>query len=341
MQPFKYDLKKGEALAEELKKSIYGEVRFDKGSRALYSTDSSNYRQVPIGVVIPKTAEDIVRTIEICRKYDAPILSRGGGTSLAGQTCNTAVVMDMSKYYNKVLHLDVEKRLVTVEPGIVLDTLQKHTLPHGLRFGPDPSTHDHCTIGGMIGNNSCGTHSIMAHYHGGGSRTSDNLYSMEVVTYSGLRLNVGYTSREELEEIINEGGERGEIYSKLKEICETYGDQIRQRYPKIPRRVSGYNLDELLPEKGFNIARALAGSESTLVTILSATIQLIPSMPHRQLVVLGYPDIYEAGSHSSEILKQKPVALEGIDDMLITFMKEKGMHPEDLKLLPNGTAGCL
>src|SRR6185437_3388292 len=156
MQPFKYDLKKGEALAEELRKSIYGEVRFDKGSRALYSTDSSNYRQVPIGVVIPKTAEDIVRTVEICRKYEAPILSRGGGTSLAGQTCNTAVVMDMSKYYNKVLHLDVEKRLVTVEPGIVLDTLQKHTLPHGLRFGPDPSTHDHCTLGGMIGNNSCG-----------------------------------------------------------------------------------------------------------------------------------------------------------------------------------------
>ncbi len=341
MQPFTYDLKKGEALAEELKGTISGEIRFDKGSRALYATDSSNYRQVPVGVVIPKNIDDIVRTVELCRKYGTPILSRGGGTSLAGQCCNTAVVMDMSKYYNKVLHIDEANKLATVQPGIVLDALQKHTLPHGLRFGPDPATHDHCTIGGMIGNNSCGSHSIMAAFHGGGTRTSDNIHSMEILTYSGLRLKVGYTTHEELEQIISEGGERGEIYKKLKKICEKYGDQIRQRYPKIPRRVSGYNLDELLPEKGFNVARALVGSESTLVTVLTATVQLIPSLPHRQMVVLGYPDIFHAGEHAPEILKFKPVALEGIDDMLITYMKEKQMHHDDLKLLPNGNGWLL
>jgi FAD/FMN-containing dehydrogenase len=162
------------SLARKLKKRIKGEVRFDNGSRALYATDGSNYHQVPIGVVIPKTAEDVVDTIALCRKYGAPILSRGGGTSLAGQCCNVAVVMDMSKYFNQILEINETGMFARIQPGLVLDHLRNHTIRHhGLTFGPDPATHNHCTLGGMLGNNSCGIHSVMAQFYGSGSRTSD------------------------------------------------------------------------------------------------------------------------------------------------------------------------
>jgi FAD/FMN-containing dehydrogenase len=176
-------------LEIELKEAVSGEVRFDSGSRAAYATDGSNYRQVPIGVVIPKTHEDIINTVAICNKYKAPVLSRGGGTSLAGQCCNIAVVMDMSKYYNQVLEIDAEKKLVKVQPGIVLDQMKKCTeADHGLTFGPDPATHDHCTIGGMMGNNSCGSHSVMAEFEGYGARVSDNTERLTLLTYDGFMM---------------------------------------------------------------------------------------------------------------------------------------------------------
>ncbi len=184
------------SLEEELMRTIAGEVRFDKGSRALYATDGSNYRQVPIGVILPKNENDILQTLALCRKYNAPVLSRGGGTSLAGQCCNVAVLMDMSKYYNRILHIDEQKKLVTIEPGIVLDTM-RHTTERetGLTFGPDPATHTHCTLGGMLGNDSCGIHSVMAQFEGKGARTADNVESMTVVTYDGhqikSRSNIG------------------------------------------------------------------------------------------------------------------------------------------------------
>ena len=207
-------------LEKDLHAAIDGEVRFDNGSRALYSTDSSNYRQVPIGVVIPRNENDIIKTIALCKKYNAPVLSRGAGTSLAGQCCNVAVVMDMSKYYNHVLFVDKANKLAKVEPGIVLDhfrlPLQKELQ---LTFGPDPATHDHCTIGGMLGNNSCGVHSVMAAFAGNGARTSDNVERLTVLTYDGLKLNVGPTSEEELEKTISEGGRKGSIYKKLKYSC--------------------------------------------------------------------------------------------------------------------------
>ena len=206
-------------LVKELKQTIRGEVRFDDGSRALYSTDSSNYRQIPIGVVIPKSEKDIIQTINLCRKYKAPLLSRGGGTSLAGQCCNVAVMMDMAKYYNKILNIDKEKKLVTVQPGIVLDEMRNATKAKvNMTFGPDPATHDHCTLGGMLGNNSCGIHSVMAAFEGLGARTSDNTESITIVTYDGVKMKLGATSDEELEKIINEGGRRGEIYKKLKDF---------------------------------------------------------------------------------------------------------------------------
>ncbi len=175
-------------LAAELRKVVRGEVRFDASSRALYSTDASNYRQVPIGVVVPRSVDDVVATVAACRAFGAPLLSRGGGTSLAGQACNVAVVIDWSKYVNQVLEIDPERRLARVRPGLVLDDLRNAAERHGLTFGPDPATHDRCTLGGMIGNNSCGPHSIMA------GKTDDNVEELEVLTYRGDRFRVGATS---------------------------------------------------------------------------------------------------------------------------------------------------
>lgn len=329
-------------LEAELKGALKGEVRFDSGSRAAYATDGSNYRQVPIGVVIPKNREDIVNTVAICNKFKAPVLSRGGGTSLAGQCCNIAVVMDMSKYYNSVLNIDQNKKLVTVQPGIVLDEMKKLTEDkYNLTFGPDPATHSHCTIGGMMGNNSCGMHSVMAQFEGYGPRVSDNTEKLTLLTYDGLIMEVGPTSEEQLEQYIAEGGRQGEIYKKLRSIRDRYASLIREKYPKIPRRVSGYNLDELLPENGFNVARALVGSEGTCVVILNATMKLMPKPKARSLLVLGYPDVYAAGRHAPLAMKHRPIALEGIDHELIGFMQKKGLNMADISLLPDGNGFLL
>lgn len=320
---------------------VKGEVRFDDGARALYATDASNYRMPPIGVVIPRDRNDIIETVRICREHGAPILSRGGGTSLAGQCCNTAVVMDHSKYYNRVLAIDPAKRTVTVEPGIVLDEIQKAVAPHGLIFGPNPATHDHCTIGGMLGNNSCGINSLLAVNHGFGMRTSDNLAELEVLTYDGTILRVGPTDENEFDAIVAEGGRRGEIYRELRALRDAYASEIRQRFPKIPRRVSGYNLDDLLSENSGHIARALAGSEGTCVVILSATLHLVPKPVARALLVLGYKDAVDAGRHVTDILPFKPIGLEGIDHALVEMMRGHHMHGEALKLLPEGDGWLL
>ena len=331
-----------EGLHEELKKVITGEVRFDAGSKSLYSTDASNYRQIPIGVVLPKTEEDVINTINLCHRYNAPLLSRGGGTSLAGQCCNVAIVMDMSKYYNQVLHIDKEKKLVTVQPGIVLDEMRNATERNaGLTFGPDPATHDHCTLGGMLGNNSCGIHSVMSAFYGYGARSSDNTECLTIVTYDGIKMKIGPTSDEEYNKIIQEGGRKAEIYQKMKAFVDKYADKIREKFPNIPRRVSGYNLPELLPENGFNVAKALVGSESTLVTIVEATLKLVTTPKARSLLVLGYTSLPDSGYAVPGILKHKPIGLEGIDDMLIDFMRRKGLNINDIPLLPKGNAWLL
>jgi FAD/FMN-containing dehydrogenase/Fe-S oxidoreductase len=318
------------ALEAELKASIQGEVRFDDGSRALYATDGSNYRQVPIGVTCPRSPSDVEAIVSICRRHGAPVLSRGGGTSLAGQCCNVAVVMDFTKYMYEVLEIDPEKRLGRVQPGAVLDSLRDAAEKYHLTFGPDPATHTHCTLGGMVGNNSCGIHAQMA------GRTADNIHELEILTYDGCRMRVGRTGEDELESIIRQGGRRGEIYGALKSLRDRYSDRIRERYPRIPRRVSGYNLDELLPENGFHVARALVGSEGTCVTVLEVVGNLVYSPPERTLVVLGYPDIYSAGDHIPEILESRPIGCEGIDDRLIQYYKKKGEHLKDTAKLPEG-----
>ncbi|MBI3306999.1 MAG: FAD-binding oxidoreductase [Candidatus Omnitrophica bacterium] len=318
------------SLENELRCNLKGEVRFDDGSRALYATDASNYRQIPIGVVLPRDAEDIAKTFEICRQAGIPILARGAGTSIAGQCCNVAVVMDMSRWMNRVLEINSGEKYARVEPGAVLDSLRAEAAKHGLTFGPDPATHNRCTLGGMIGNNACGVHSVIA------GKTVDNLESLEIMTYDGLRMRVGKTSQEELEGIIRSGGRRGEIYAALKVLGNQYADLIRGRYPKIPRRVSGYNLDELLPENGFHVARALVGSEGTCATVLEATVKLIPDFLCRTLVVLGYSDIYSAADDVPRILEYRPMGLEGLDEHFIRNMKKKGMHLPEIAKLPKG-----
>lgn len=329
-----------DALATELRRSVKGEVRFDPGTRALYATDASNYRQVPIGVVVPRDVDDVVTAVTIARRFAAPLLSRGGGTSLAGQCCNAAVILDFSKYVQRVLQVDSVARLGTAQPGCVLDDLRAAAEACHLTFGPDPATHKHCTIGGMLGNNSCGIHSLLSAKHGLGLRTSDNTHELEVLTYRGDRFRVGPTSPETLEQIIRAGGPRGAIYARLKALRERYLDAIRGM-PKLPRRVSGYNLDELLPEKGFHVARALAGSESTLVTILEATLHLVPRPQARSLLVLGYPDAFASGDHVPDILPFEPIGLEGLDHLLIAYIRKNGDSAADLKLLPEGTAFLL
>lgn len=321
---------------EDLRAALRGEVRFDEGSRALYATDGSNYRMPPIGVVIPRDREDIIATVRICRAHGAPLLSRGGGTSLAGQCCNTAVVMDLSKYYNRVLGIDPERRTITVEPGIVLDEMQKAAAPHGLIFGPNPATHNHCTLGGMIGNNSGGINSLLALNHGLGLRTSDNIAELEVLTYDGTVLRVGPTTDAHIEEEIARGGRQAEIYAAVKAFRQRYADEVRKGFPKLPRRVSGYNLDDLLPENGCHLARALAGSECTLVTILSATLLLVPKPRARSLLVLGYPDAFKAADHVMQVLPHKPIGLEGVDRLFIENMQHHHIHVDALAMLPEG-----
>lgn len=317
-------------LAAALKKRIAGEVRFDAGSRALYATDLSIYRQPPIGVVIPRTIDDVIITVNECRQRGIPILSRGCGTSLAGQTCNVAVVIDFSKYLNRLVDVDPDGKSARVEPGIIRDDLDHAARSHKLTFAPDPATHQYCTIGGMIGNNSCGVHSVM------GGKTVDNVEELDILTYDGVRMRAGATSDMELERAIAAGGPEGVIYRKLRDLRDRYATTVRERYPRIPRRVSGYNLDQLLPENGFHLARSLVGSEGTCVIVLGAKVRLMHNPPHRAILVVGYPDLFRAGDNAAPIRKYGPTGLEAFQAHVIENMRRKGKAPPGAKLLPEG-----
>jgi FAD/FMN-containing dehydrogenase/Fe-S oxidoreductase len=317
-----------------LKQAVRGEVRFDPASRALYATDASNYRQVPIGLVVPRDAADVIAAVAVCRRFDAPVLMRGGGTSLAGQGCNTAVVFDFSKYMHRIGAVDAEARTVEVGPGAVLDRVREAAEQFNLTFAPDPATHSRCTLGGMIGNNSCGVHGLM------GGKTVDNIVALDLLLYDGTRLRVSTTDDAALAAKIEAGGREGAIYKALHQLREAYAAEVRSGFPKISRRVSGYNLDELLPERGFHVARSLVGSEGTCAIVLSATLRLVESPQFRTLVGVGFDDVFLAADAVPAVLEHGLIGLEGFDGLLVDALRRKGKSIADLALLPPG-AGYL
>ena len=354
------------ALEAGLRAAVRGDVRFDAATRAVYAADSSNYRQVPLGVVFPLDTADVVAAVAVCRAHGAPILGRGAGTSLAGQGCNVAVVVDFSRHMNRVLEIDPVARTARVQPGIVLDDLQAAIARVGqLAFGPDPATHAWCTLGGMIGNNSCGTHALYA------GKTVDNVESLRVVTYGGLELEVGPGGAITPAAAGPTGGAgvgRGEpraeaqaepqaqverIRDGLRSLADRYGPLVRERFPDVPRRVSGYNLDQLLPENNMHVARALVGTESTCVLVTEATIRLSERPVERRLVVLGFPDVFQAADAvpgllelgrslaGSRGLEHALLGLEGFDDTLTRQMRKANLNTEALDLLPAGRGWLL
>ncbi|KWH30739.1 dimethylmenaquinone methyltransferase [Burkholderia stagnalis] len=321
-----------DTLAADLRTAVRGEVRFDAGSKALYASDASNYRQVPLGVVVPADAEDLVAALGVCRRFDVPFLTRGGGTSQNGQCVNVAVVADTSKYFNRVVSVDPDAKTAVVEPGVVCDVLRDAAEAHGLTFAPDPATHSRCTLGGMIANNSCGAHSVMA------GKTVENVEALEILTYDGARFWVGPTPEPELDAIIAAGGRRGEIYRRLRDLRDRYADRIRNEFPQIKRRVSGFNLDQLLPENGFNVARALVGTEGTCAVTLQAKVRLVHSPSCRVLLVLGFTDIFTAADAVPHYNRFAPIAIEGLDRAIIRGLQARGLKADEIALLPPGDA---
>ncbi|MDG3013768.1 FAD-binding and (Fe-S)-binding domain-containing protein [Speluncibacter jeojiensis] len=324
-------------LLDQLRRHVHGEVRFDDAAKAMYAGDASNFRQVPIGVVVPKTIDDVVETVRACHAYRAPVLCRGGGTSLSGETVNVAVVIDFSRYLDEITDIDPQRRLATVQTGVINEQLNKATGVHDLVFGPDPSSHSRCTLGGNLGNNSCGVHSIQAHLYGPGPRTSDNTHALEVLTYDGARFWVGNDEEAEVDSIIAAGGRKGEIYAQLRDLRDEYADDIRAGFPDVdtlPRRVSGYNLDELLPERAFNVARALVGTESTCAVVLNATVMLTPAMKHRTLVVVQFDSIGDAGDAAPAMMRWRPIGLEVVDHLLVHDQETTGSNAAGRAALP-------
>ncbi|MBA3906269.1 MAG: FAD-binding oxidoreductase, partial [Pseudonocardiales bacterium] len=284
----------------------------------MWSADASNYRRVPIGVVTPRDAEDVDAAVAVCRAHEAPLLPVGARTSIAGQAVNTAVLLDLSRL-NTIIAIDPEARTARVQPGVVLDALRAAAGPHGLTFGPDPSTHNRCTLGGMIGNNACGSHSVAW------GKTVDNVHSLDVLTYRGERLEVGRGTPA-----------TGRIPAALQALVEKTGPAVRASFPDLTRRVSGYNLDQLLPENGFDLARALVGTEGTCATILEATVALVVAPPVRALAILGFPDAYIAADHVMPVRALNPLTIEGMDAGLIAALRASQPGETTSRMLPEG-----
>ncbi|GAA2764824.1 FAD-binding and (Fe-S)-binding domain-containing protein [Streptomyces paradoxus] len=280
------------ALEAELRRGVRGDVGFDVTSRALLTMDASNYRRVPLGVVAPRDADDVAAVLEVCRERGVPVVARGGGTSIAGQATGTGVVLDFTRHMNRLVSLDAESRTAVVQPGLVLDRLQEAAAPHGLRFGPDPSTHSRCTLGGMIGNNSCGSHSVAW------GTTADSVRELDVVTARGERLRLGRDWA---------GAPDG-----LRALLEGELSRLRTGFPDLPRRISGYALDALLPERGADVARSFCGSEGTLGVLTEAVVRLVEAPRARALAVLGYADESAAAEAAAGLLPLRPLTVEGM-----------------------------
>ena len=275
-------------LVEELRRDVVGEVRVDRMSRLLYSTDASIYQVEPIAVVIPKTADDVIAAVTAAARHGVPVLPRGGGTSLAGQTVNHAVVIDFSKYMRNVLEVNEEERWVRTQPGIILDELNDQIKSTGLMFAPDPSTSNRGNVGGALGNNSCGSHSIVW------GKTVDNTLGLSVVLANGETATFGASSGDALDAKRRTSGLEGDIYRSLGGIGQRTRDEVLKRFPRIQRRVSGYNLDELLDPDALDMARFVVGSEGTLVTFTEATLKLVPRPKYQALAVIHFNELIES-----------------------------------------------
>ncbi|MGH3318831.1 MAG: FAD-binding and (Fe-S)-binding domain-containing protein [Streptosporangiaceae bacterium] len=317
------------SLERRLRATVDGDVAFDAGARGLYAQDASNYRHVPLGVVLPRSADDVVATVAACRDHGVPLVSRGGGTSIAGNSTGDGVVLDASRHFNRILEIDPDRRVARVEPGVVLDDLRAAAGAYGLTFGPDPSTHSRCTIGGMLGNNSCGAHSVAW------GKTVDNVDSLDVLLYDGTRLTVGPTSRKELEQRAASPGRAGTVHAALRDLVDDNLALLRTGFPQFPRRVSGYGLDQLLPENDTHLARALVGTEGTCATVLGATLRLVPTPGARALLVLGFPDDVAAAEAAPRIVPYGPLAVEGLDERIVAISQARPGRGVDL---PEGRA---
>ncbi|CAM5437357.1 Dimethylmenaquinone methyltransferase OS=Streptomyces viridochromogenes OX=1938 GN=ACM01_12515 PE=4 SV=1 [Streptomyces viridochromogenes] len=279
-------------LETELRAAVRGEVACDVTSRALTTMDASNYRRVPLGVVAPRDADDVAAALAVCREHGVPVVARGGGTSIAGQATGTGVVLDFTRHMDRLLSLDPGTRTAVVQPGLVLDRLQEAAAPHGLRFGPDPSTHSRCTLGGMIGNNSCGSHSVAW------GTTADSVCELDVLTARGERLRLGRDWA---------GAPEG-----LRALVEGDLARLRTGFPELPRRISGYALDALLPENGADVTRSFCGSEGTLGVLTEAVVRLVPAPRARALAVLAYADESAAAEAAAGLLPLGPLTVEGM-----------------------------
>ncbi|MFI0907767.1 FAD-binding and (Fe-S)-binding domain-containing protein [Streptomyces sioyaensis] len=319
------------AVAEALRQGDCGTVAGDRGTRAQYSADASNYRRIPLAVVFPRERRHVLNALGVCRRLGVPVTCRGAGTSTSGQAVGPGVVLDFSRSFNRLLALDPHARTATVQPGLVLDELQRAAAGHGLLFGADPSTHSRCTLGGMIGNNACGSHSLAW------GRTADNILELEVVTYRGTVVRLGEMTQEEIDEAVAAGDDRAELIAALHRLAQRNLAVLRTGLGQFPRQVSGYALEQLLPERRFHLARALVGSEGTLAVVLSATVRLLAPPPERALVVLGFSDACAAADAVPALLGHRPLALEGLDHALTDIVTRPGTRAA-IDTLPAGGA---
>src|SRR3990172_8086965 len=307
---------KAMGIAEELRSRIEGEVRFDRYSRILYSTDASIYQIEPIGVVVPRNKGDVEEVVRLAARERVPVLPRGGGTSLAGQAVGEAIIMDLSKYMREVLEVSPEESWARVQPGIVHDVLGAHLKPHRLRFGPETATSNRANLGGMIGNNSAGARSLVY------GKTVDNVHEVKVVLSDGTTATFGRVARKDLAAKTRGDSLEASIYRKALELAEAHGEEIERRYPKIPRRVSGYNLDELLSKDEVNLAKLVVGSEGTLATVVEAKVALVPVPPVSGLAVLHFRSLDDALETGCEVLELHPSAIELVDEMVMDLARK-------------------
>ncbi len=305
-----------EALAADLRRAVAGPVRFTAADRAMWSADASNYRRVPIGVVVPRDVADAEAALSVCRAHDVPVLPVGARTSIAGQAVNTAVVLDFTRHVNRILEIDPQARTARVEPGVICDAVRDAAAPHALTFGPDPSTHNRCTLGGMIGNNACGSHSVAW------GKTVDNVHALDVLTYRGERVSMR-----------NNGS--GPIPDALQALGARVADDVRAGFPDLTRRVSGYNLDQLLPGQ-VDLAKAMVGTEGTCGIVTEATVGLVESPPVRALAVLGFPDAYTAADHVTVVRELGPLTIEGMDAGLVAALRASNPLETASRALPEG-----